>query len=351
MGVGDEGNPGCHSGLCASCHTGSKLFDVFPTVCPSTLVFPPFGQPEVVLPWEGDLLDWEKFAVVLRYEDIPNLEKILKGIPEKVLEEKRTWMQRTWTRFVWASPSVNPFKDLPKEVGEKWGPELVKNDVLGTLIEVLKGRLATKYVTSSWLGGAEVDKIDKIRYSGKIGYEPLILRSLEGKVNESGGTAQEERGSSEEKEEKKERRSKCPNGCSNRGSCNEELGECNCLTNYGGPNCSEVALPGCQLSANNFSPCYFRSTCSCLAQCNKLLFTTTFTCYNEQMLNGSVDSNLDRLFDGPEAVISLDGEGREVGERNNLPEKEWKKEWLAPHHCPHNCSGRGMCHRESKVCQ
>eukprot|EP00897_Mesotaenium_endlicherianum_P002165 jgi/Mesen1/1977/ME000147S01071 len=146
----------------------------------------------------------------------------------------------------------------------------------------------------------------------------------------------------------------CAQGCSEHGTCNLELGRCDCLSGFAGPDCSEWALPSCHLLAPRgnpeyYHPCLFQTTCACALECERLKLPHSNTCYDERRPNGTVETDMERLFDGPQKVLSLDWHGNELRRQAVTPDR-LKKELASPEACANNCTNRGVCIAENKQC-
>jgi len=97
------------------------------------------------------------------------------------------------------------------------------------------------------------------------------------------------------------RPSKCPEGCSDNGICNEETGECYCVPSQEGPACASPALPRCQLAPGYTSPCYIRyhlSTCECTQDCQKFRLPVGSHCLKGTLPDGSLNPNLTQVYEG-----------------------------------------------------
>ncbi|CAK7355326.1 unnamed protein product [Dovyalis caffra] len=57
------------------------------------------------LPFNG-LLDWNNFSVILKEKDVPNLERIVKGIPEEKYKKMHQNLLQVSKHFKWNSPPV-----------------------------------------------------------------------------------------------------------------------------------------------------------------------------------------------------------------------------------------------------
>ncbi|KAL1518768.1 hypothetical protein AB1Y20_003052 [Prymnesium parvum] len=81
----------------------------------------------VLQPFEHDLLNWSDFGVVVHYNEVDRVERILK---ETNLYEKQAGLRQVWTRMIWR-------RWLP----EAQRPKLPGPDAFDTIMEVLKRRL------------------------------------------------------------------------------------------------------------------------------------------------------------------------------------------------------------------
>jgi hypothetical protein len=80
------------------------------------------------------VLDWERFAVVVRRRDISRLPEILKAVD---IDAKRAALRDVWTRTVWADALPPPLREkLP-------GP-----DAFETMMQALAVRIAGNRTTA-----------------------------------------------------------------------------------------------------------------------------------------------------------------------------------------------------------
>eukprot|EP00271_Cylindrocystis_brebissonii_P018260 TRINITY_DN5097_c0_g1_i1.p1 TRINITY_DN5097_c0_g1~~TRINITY_DN5097_c0_g1_i1.p1 ORF type:complete len:809 (-),score=113.99 TRINITY_DN5097_c0_g1_i1:232-2547(-) len=293
-------------------------------------------QPSVIQAFEGDLLDWEEFAIFLQVEDIPNIVSILRAIPPETLEAKQEGCKRVWTRFAWTSPAINPLKSHPQKVQDEWAPILAETDVLASLMEALQRRVEGKDKKGSWLGGANLEDLEGVPYGGD-----LRRREKTGIVNAENVAEKTVDPSAGPPP------SKCPDACSENGFCNEELGVCYCLANFAGPTCSEHAMPSCYLAPNYFTPCPLMGTCACKVECQSYRFTSSHTCFDEKRDGGKVERDIGKLLEGPQAMVHFAGLAE--GGRSPVHEGAKKMGLTHPDEC-NMCSGRGVCNKEHKNC-
>lgn len=58
----------------------------------------------------------------------------------------------------------------------------------------------------------------------------------------------------------------CHPDCHKHGTCNEELGRCDCRASFAGPDCTEYAMPACWLTPEYYTTCSQPTTCQCTLQ-------------------------------------------------------------------------------------
>ena len=108
----------------------------------------PSFQPDVVLAFDGDVVDWREFSVVLEKKDIPQLPATLKAMSEDkaFLRRKREAMEKVWMHFVWATPHLNPMAglDLPQNISDALARKLANIDVTSTILKSLGKRKGGK---------------------------------------------------------------------------------------------------------------------------------------------------------------------------------------------------------------
>ncbi|CAI7933041.1 unnamed protein product [Closterium sp. NIES-54] len=71
-------------------------------------------QPEVLLPFEGDGVDWTLVSYRLNIRDIPQLHERLQAIPPEDIELKQKRLRQLWPLFIWSAPQFNPVDFLPE---------------------------------------------------------------------------------------------------------------------------------------------------------------------------------------------------------------------------------------------
>ncbi|GJP42295.1 hypothetical protein CLOM_g1880 [Closterium sp. NIES-68] len=71
-------------------------------------------QPDVLLPFEGDGVDWSLLSYRLSIRDIPQLHERLQAIPPEDIEVKQKRLQQLWPLFIWSAPQFNPVDFLPE---------------------------------------------------------------------------------------------------------------------------------------------------------------------------------------------------------------------------------------------
>lgn len=153
------------------------------------------------------------------------------------------------------------------------------------------------------------------------------------------------------------RASKCPEGCSDNGTCNEETGECYCVPSQEGPTCADNALPRCQLAPGYALPCYMRyhlSTCECTQDCQKYRLPVGGECLRGTLPDGSLNPNLTDIYEGRFFRVRWHSHDTEVSVPDyNVEQGEEQRESLSvsPLECPEMCGGRGICNRQFKQCE
>ncbi|CAI7849882.1 unnamed protein product, partial [Closterium sp. NIES-53] len=79
-------------------------------------------------------------------------------------------------------------------------------------------------------------------------------------------------------------RSRCSKRCSRHGTCNEELGRCDCPPGFTGDACEADAFPSCELAPGFRTPCAFPSTCACARECRAFhLIGPGAVCFNASL--------------------------------------------------------------------
>ena len=116
-------------------------------------------------------------AVILKPEDVPFLDEILRNIPEQEVESMREAGRKSVARFVWISPSANPLGALPIEQAENWAFILEESDVVASLMLLLENRLKKTEEEGSWLGGALLEEVKEVDYTGRMSFKPKWSRS------------------------------------------------------------------------------------------------------------------------------------------------------------------------------
>eukprot|EP00897_Mesotaenium_endlicherianum_P005535 jgi/Mesen1/5009/ME000025S04409 len=86
-------------------------------------------QENVTMPFDGLLMDWKDFAVVLNNDDLPRLPEILAGYSEEQQERMRQSGAQVFTRFLWRSPSLTGTAE--------WAARLPGQDAFDSIMEVL----------------------------------------------------------------------------------------------------------------------------------------------------------------------------------------------------------------------
>eukprot|EP00271_Cylindrocystis_brebissonii_P001473 TRINITY_DN11728_c0_g4_i1.p1 TRINITY_DN11728_c0_g4~~TRINITY_DN11728_c0_g4_i1.p1 ORF type:complete len:925 (-),score=228.51 TRINITY_DN11728_c0_g4_i1:1056-3536(-) len=294
-------------------------------------------QPNVLLPYQGEasdaLLDWSLMAVLLQPSDIPNLRALLAVIPDETVTAMRTALAGEWSRLLWASPQMNPLQGKPSAVVERWAAKLASADVVASVLDLLGRRL--RQPGEEGAGGATKEASAQRQEA-----EPATASAT---VGEAGGGALAFLSSSSSP-------SRCHPNCSAFGTCNEELGRCDCKVGSEGADCRDWAMPSCHMVPENpagFIPCMFPSSCACTKECQKFsLAYTTHACFDERKDDGGVETDGYNIFGGPQATVTWNENGEEVERRRLGPDERGlllPRDWSSPAACPDGCNGRGAC--------
>lgn len=279
-------------------------------------------------------MDWSQLGIRLQFSDIPRLGEILGTVAPKDIQDKRKSLEEEWTRFVWVSPSRNPLQGVGVDQRDKWASQLTQKDVFSTVMEILAMRVKNRTAN-----GTEMYR------SAPPPLPPLVASQHERSEENKGKETSE-----------KLPGSKCDPRCFENGSCNEELGRCDCLPNYSGPHCTEWAMPACHLSLSDptySAPCHLPSTCSCTAQCAgyKLGSTPSYTpvydplCLDDKKDDGTLERDPAKLSTVPHARVHLNASWHETS-RTRLTERvDFLAQWANPEECPALCTGQGGCEK------
>ncbi|CAI7847402.1 unnamed protein product [Closterium sp. NIES-54] len=159
--------------------------------------------------------------------------------------------------------------------------------------------------------------------------------------------------------------SKCSDDCHNRGTCNEEIGACQCMPGYGGEHCSELVMPGCTKIPGNenagekadegngsvvaLSPCFLHSSCACLLDCDKHHLPHPATCLDSAPAAAVPAGG--GIAGWEWYRVTASGSGEETGrERVGKGELEGGEHLRPPGDCPERCSGVGTCYSDGCRC-
>lgn len=146
------------------------------------------------------------------------------------------------------------------------------------------------------------------------------------------------------------RPSKCQEGCLEHGTCNEENGECHCITNYAGPTCTDHALPRCQLAPGYTPPCFTLTTCECLQDCHKFRLPLNVHCLRGTLGTdtgmGALNPNVREVLQGPSYRVPWDVNLTTplMPDYKVPPALSEPSPLTDPASCPESCNGRGACH-------
>lgn len=266
-------------------------------------------------------MNWNAFSVVLSYEEIPNLVTILRSISQEEIERKRKNCQEVWPRFVWASASISPFQSAPQTILDRWAPIFAEKDAFASIMAVLKKRMEAKGSILPIKFGTSLKTETLQTSSTPLLYENLDLTSVRN----------------------------CRGGCGNKGTCNEEIGECNCVPDYGGVNCREYLMPRCHYDGGDAHiPCVFPSSCGCALDCDKYAFVRPGICFDEILQNGTIETNVSAIFAGEVSHTRLEADGSEF--RVKAERDGRYSEYKSPRECHLSCSGRGACNKD-RICE
>lgn len=105
---------------------GQRLYHVVLLGCVPVIAMHDGTHPPVVQAFEGEGLEWERFAVLVRREQIPKLPSLLAAVD---LAAKQRALHRVWTRLIWRSA-----------LGDREAAALPGPDAFETLMEALRNR-------------------------------------------------------------------------------------------------------------------------------------------------------------------------------------------------------------------
>ncbi|KAK3283854.1 hypothetical protein CYMTET_8466, partial [Cymbomonas tetramitiformis] len=154
-------------------------------------------------------------------------------------------------------------------------------------------------------------------------------------------------------------RTHCPGNCTAYGTCNEELSRCDCPVNRTGADCSEVAMPECELIPGYENPCSsdVPLPCTCLKACynawggESAVPGNKRTCYDYNPLKAPrTVTDLDEMYHSPQ-VKSLVSGTPETQKWNMAPILNTSNEALKAlplSQCPQHCSLHGWCHQNRR---
>ncbi|GJP79125.1 hypothetical protein CLOP_g9376 [Closterium sp. NIES-67] len=369
-------------------------------------------QPHTILPLQHpDGLNWTAFSLRVPLSKLPDLPAIISSLSPQAIAGMQQGLRDAWPGLVWTSAQFNP---LPPALGaspalQRAGLMLAEGDVFGSVMRVLRGRMEGKggggevgeeegeeegageggeeggEVTEGFEEEGDADAADSASAVPNAGGDVAAPSeaSTDGSVDALKFTpegAVEITHNTETEEERKARTraaqayngpgpdvsrpSKCAEGCiPPHGTCNEELGRCDCPPGFSGPTCQDLAMPECHLGDSNSTgitystPCSVISTCACAAACARWRLLGTFECFEGNRPDGTPETNLSALFSGPRYVVVLDDKFRDAGAggekgggAQRVVSNEGPSPWAAPEECDDMCSGRGVCRQESKVC-
>lgn len=140
----------------------------------------------------------------------------------------------------------------------------------------------------------------------------------------------------------------CPKGCLTHGTCNEELGRCDCPGSRGGEACDRPAMPACMLSDEHFTACHEPASCKCFVDCEQYSIIHWNICYAAE--RAAVYGNHTAFYASPQMSIATDWRGaiKELTPVTGAM-SGWQYKALPLHLCTGNCSFRGWC-REDLSC-
>ena len=152
---------------------------------------------------------------------------------------------------------------------------------------------------------------------------------------------------------KRKGRYECAKSCSNRGTCTEELGHCRCPFGFTGKACEDLAMPRCNLSPEYLFPtCNEPTACSCFLECEKFHVPHPNICFNDSKIDGSVETDIVKIYNAPLVIMQTDLQGKEVGQRQPTSADDEKKfPFRNPLECSQKCSGRGACLKGGDSCR
>ncbi|KAK3243345.1 hypothetical protein CYMTET_46992 [Cymbomonas tetramitiformis] len=138
----------------------------------------------------------------------------------------------------------------------------------------------------------------------------------------------------------------CAVGCSERGTCHEEFGRCDCPLGWGGSNCFQLLVPACQVAPNYVMPCSKQRmpySCECKLQCEALAASSADSSFSGACLDVSnASEGAAALMLRPQELPQLD-----VALQKLYPlsadSRHRVKDVRPLAECPDHCSFHGWC--------
>ncbi|CAK7355324.1 unnamed protein product [Dovyalis caffra] len=91
----------------------------------------------------NDILDWNSFSIIVKEDKVPDLEKILKGIPEEKFKKLSQNVLQVHKHFKWNSPPVK-YDEFHMVMYELWQHRHIEDNV-PNLEKILQGIPEEKY--------------------------------------------------------------------------------------------------------------------------------------------------------------------------------------------------------------
>ncbi|CAI5462006.1 unnamed protein product [Closterium sp. Yama58-4] len=132
-------------------------------------------QPDVLLPFEGDGVDWSLVSYRLNIRDIPQLHERLQAIPPEDIELKQKHLRQLWPLFIWSAPQFNPVDFLP----EGAQMQLTAIDTFTSELDELEGMIDGEYEEVPVHTVTVHDRERGVTYTVDVPQDQYILQTAE----------------------------------------------------------------------------------------------------------------------------------------------------------------------------